>query len=331
MTKILLTGAGGFVGSHILSRIASTENYEINALYRNSRSSVENIPRSKDTIKWIQGDINDIVLLQELMAGVDVVIHAAGNVSMRKRDKKNLYKDNVEATTNMVNMALECGVKKFVYISSTTSLGRRKKRETIDETAKWVDSAFNSYYGITKFSAEQEVWRAYHEGLNTTILCPSLILGPATDFSRSSVKLVDSIAGGLKYYPTGSNGFVDVRDVASAVLLAMNSVYDGHRYVLSACNLGYRELMTKIAEYLGVFPPHKKIAGIYKVLAKMAAWYGDTFSSKENFISRDALMTSMLELRYDASLSERELGVKYTPIEETIKDMVESFKRSVQN
>lgn len=331
MIRILLTGASGFLGSHILSRIASLESYEIIALYRNSKASVENISISKNSIKWVQGDINDIVLLQELMASADVVIHAAGNVSMKKRDRKNLYKDNVEATTNMVNMALECGVKKFVYISSTTSLGRRKKRETIDETAKWVDSPFNSYYGITKFYAEQEVWRAYHEGLNTTIICPSLILGPATDFSRSSIKLVYSIAEGLKYYPTGSNGFVDVRDVASAVLLAMNGVYDGNRYILSACNLGYRELMAKIADHLGVPSPYKKIAGIYKVLAKIAAWYGDTFGSKESFISSDALMTGMLELRYDASLSERELGVKYRPMEETIRDMVESYKASVRD
>ena len=325
MTRILLTGGSGFLGSHILNKLSADEDTEILSLYRNAIPVHGVEPRRN--IKWIQGDIHDVVLLEEVMSNADVVIHAAGNVSMHRQDRKMVYHDNVNGTANMVNIALDCRIKKFVYISSSAALGRRKERETINESAKWIDSPFNSYYGITKFYAEQEVWRAYHEGLNTTILSPTMILGPATNFQRSSVKLVDAIAKGLKYYPTGSNGFVDVRDVAAATLLAMKGEFDGNRYLLNGSNLGYRELMVKIAAELGVEAPSRKIEGLNKTIAKLLAWYSDRFSKTDSMISKDSLMTGSLEMRYDAALSESELGATYRPVNDTIKDMVEAYKK----
>jgi dihydroflavonol-4-reductase len=324
VTKILLTGGSGFLGSHILDSLSVSGHNELIALYRATKPKRGENDSLK--IEWIKGDIHDVVLLEDIMKQVDVVIHAAGNVSMRKQDRKMVYHDNVNGTANIANIALDSGIKKLVHISSSAALGRRKERETINESAKWTDSPFNSYYGITKFYAEQEVWRAYHEGLNTTILSPTMIVGPTSHFHRSSVKLVDAIANGLKYYPTGSNGFVDVRDVAAAALLAMKGEFDGNRYLLNGCNLGYRELMVKIAEELEVPAPFRKIDGLNKTLAKLMAWYSDRFSQSGSFISRDSLMTGSLEMRYDASLSESELGASYRPVNNTIKDMVEAYK-----
>ncbi|WP_315818623.1 NAD-dependent epimerase/dehydratase family protein [Paraflavitalea speifideaquila] len=116
-------------------------------------------------VEWIEGDILDIVSLDEAMEGVEAVIHSAAKVSFDPKEKKELFNINIDGTANMVNMALEKNVRRFVHISSVAALGRTVSGDRVTETKKWQHSKLNTQYAISKYHAEREVWRGMGEGL----------------------------------------------------------------------------------------------------------------------------------------------------------------------
>src|SRR5690606_20734963 len=106
-----------------------------------------------------------------------------------------------------VNACLEKGVKNLFYISSTAAIGKAKNRELCNEETKWLKTNKTSYYAVTKYAAEMEVWRGFEEGLNGCIVNPGIVIGPG-DWGKSSTSLFVSVNSGLKFYTSGINGFV---------------------------------------------------------------------------------------------------------------------------
>src|SRR5690606_34560851 len=123
-----------------------------------------------------------------------------------------MYRINVEGTKNIVNKALECGIKKLVYISSVAAIGRKLTGELVDEKTQWEDSHTHTHYAISKFKAELEVWRGFAEGLEGVVLNPATILGYG-NWEQSSSGLFKSAHKEFKWYSRGINGFADVNDV----------------------------------------------------------------------------------------------------------------------
>src|SRR5205814_6040189 len=118
-----------------------------------------------DKISWVQGDILDVNGLIENLEGCDKIIHAAGMVSFNPSDKNKLFQVNIEGTTNLVNAAIETGIKDFIQISSVSALGRNNGSGPIDEEKKWDGNNGQSNYGISKYYGETEVCRGEGEGI----------------------------------------------------------------------------------------------------------------------------------------------------------------------
>src|SRR6185436_10647609 len=116
-----------------------------------------------DKVDWVEGDVLDVVALQDAMQGIDHVIHSAAIVSFVKKDRRDMYQVNVDGTANVVNMALEAGVKKLVHISSVAALGRTAGGGQVNEEKKWEESKINTHYAKSKFKAELEIWRGIGE------------------------------------------------------------------------------------------------------------------------------------------------------------------------
>jgi len=242
--QVLVTGGTGFLGAYLLAYLVK-KGYQIKAIKRKT-SSMDLVKNIQHKIEWLEGDILDTPFLETAMKGVQQVYHAAAIVSFDPRDAAFMLKVNAEGTANLVNAALYEGVEKLVHVSSIAALGRKEFQPNINETAQWENSKENSNYAISKFKAECEVWRGMQEGLKIAILNPSVIIG-AGNWKQGSCQLIQKVAKGLQFYPKGSTGFVDVRDVARAAILLMESDISGERYILNGANWSYQKFFTQTA------------------------------------------------------------------------------------
>lgn len=321
--KIFLTGASGFVGSYIVRALLKEGFKNITCLNRSGTDT----PLMKDfsnQVKWVKGDILDLPLMMDVLKNVDIIIHAAAMVTFSTKNKKKLLETAINGTANLVNVAMDCSVKKFIHISSVAALGRRKEQETITEKHIFSHTEFDTTYGLSKFLSEQEVWRAHAEGLPVTILNPALIVG-AGDWHRSSVKVFSRVYNQSRAYPIGVNGLVDVRDVAKAVLLAVSSDCDGERFILSAENWSYKDFLYRIAQNLGVKPPKYPLDPFLAALAWRFYGLMGWFKNQSPLITRETVKSMSVRSSYDNTKSREILGISYRNITETLEETCNVF------
>jgi nucleoside-diphosphate-sugar epimerase len=200
---ILITGGTGFLGSYIIKELVE-KGHTVRAIRRSAKLPFWISKDILDKVEWVDGDILDVVALQDAMEGVSAVIHSAAAVSFNKKDRKQMYQVNVEGTANVVNIALEMNVPRLVHISSVAALGRTVNGLHVNEEKKWEESKTNTHYAISKFKAELHVWRGMSEGLDTVILNPSTILGYG-DWKSGSCAIFKQVHDGFKWYTSGIN------------------------------------------------------------------------------------------------------------------------------
>lgn len=256
---ILVTGGTGLVGTHLLFEMCKSGN-KVKVLKRSS-SNIANVRKvfayyssTPDeflkNIVWVDADLLDAYSLTDAMAGVTSIYHCAAMVSFDQRDEEEILKINVEGTANVVNAALAQGIKKMCHVSSIATIGRSEHLAVFDETLFWKYSPSQSNYAISKYGAEREVWRASEEGMDVIIVNPSLILGPG-NWTQSSSNLFEKGYNGMKFYTEGTNGFVDVRDVAQLMVRLMNSDVKNERFILNAENIAYRAFFDMLHKQFG--------------------------------------------------------------------------------
>lgn len=322
-SKIFVTGATGFLGSYIVRQLLVDGYDDITCLTR-CNSPTELTSDFYDKVRWVMGDILDVPFLSDQLQGVDCIIHAAAIVTFSTKDKKKMIQTASDGTANLVNIAMDCGVQKFVHISSISAIGRRKPEEDISEKMMFSHSKYDTTYGLSKFLAEQEVWRAHAEGLNVTILNPSMILG-AGKWTSSSVQIFSKVKKGISYYPSGTNGWVDVRDVAKATVMCVSEQHDGERFIISAENLSYQTVLQTIAKELKVKGPEKKVnlnlAGILWRLDAIRSF----ITGKNPVITKETIQSTSVIARYDYSKSKEMLGINYRSIKNCIQESCQVF------
>ncbi len=253
-TMIFVTGATGLLGSHLIQTLLNDQQH-VTALYRSAIPHFKN----SDKVQWIQGDILDMPLLEAVLKNVQQVYHCAAIVSFNPKRAGELYKTNVEGTSNIVNACLNAGVKKLLYVSSVAALGRLNRDAEMDETAHWSETGNYSVYGKTKYLAELEVWRGTGEGLQTVIVNPSIILG-AGNWNEGSSQIFKTAFEEFPWYTDGVTGFVDVLDVVKAMTMLMNSHINAERFILNAENVRYKYLFDLIADSFKKKKPYRKVS-----------------------------------------------------------------------
>ena len=323
---IFVTGGTGLVGSHILMELVK-KGRTFKALKRKT-SSLEickkvfkyyNISDKFNSINWVEGDIIDIVSLGEHIAACEYVIHAAAMLSFHgKKDQKFLEKINIEGTQNIVNISIDCNIKKMVYVSSIAALGRNSTNDTIDEECYFQHTKLDSHYAISKYYAEQEVWRGAQEGLDVVILNPSVILG-AGNWDKGSSQMFDKVFQGLKFYAPGGTGYVDVVDVARLVILLLNSKIKNERFIINAENLKYQYFFNQIAKNFNKPEAKIRVTHFLKELAWRVEAIKSFFTGKESLITKETANTSMTTKTYSSRKIKKATGFCFTPIDHSIK------------
>lgn len=326
-SKILITGGTGFLGAYMIKQLIE-EGYTVKAIKRHSSVLPRFIPKNiLDKVAWVDGDILDIISLLDAMQDVDTVIHAAAIVSFHKKDRNMMYQVNVEGTRNVVNTALEAGVKKFIHISSVAALGRKKNSTIVDETAKWEESTNNTHYAITKHYAELEAWRGFAEGLEGVILNPATILGYG-DWHTGSNAIFKNVYDEYGWYTNGMNGFTDVEDVARAVTKLLAIGITEERFIVCNNNWPFKKLLDTIADGFGKKRPDKLATPFLSQIAWRLEKIKSLLSGKPSLITRESAAVANSETVFDNQKLLKVLpGFQYTPLEETIYKACEKYKQ----
>ena len=336
--KVLVTGGTGFLGSYIIKQLVE-KGYAVRAIRRSNKPDsyrgtfwiAKEIfdSTSSGSVEWVEGDVLDVIALQDAMEGVDAVIHSAAVVSFVKKDRKNMYQVNVEGTANVVNMALEKNIKRLVHISSVAALGRTSGGGHINEEKKWEESKVNTHYAKSKYKAEVEVWRAVSEGLDAVILNPGTILGYG-DWHSSSCAIFKNIYSGFKWYTSGINGFVDVEDVAKAAVLLMESNITEQRFIINGDNWPFKKLQDTIAGGLGKKQPFKLATPLLIKIAWRMEKLKSLFTGKKPLLTKESARVAQSQTYFENDKILNALpGFSFTPLEETIKKACEKYKASL--
>jgi len=324
---ILVTGGTGFLGSYIIKHLVE-KGYAVRAI---RRSTVLPFWISKDIldkVEWIEGDVLDVVALEEAMDGINTVIHAAAVVSFVKKDRKKMYQVNVDGTANVVNMMLEKNVKRLVYISSVAALGRTATGGHVNEEKKWEESKVNTHYAISKFKAELQVWRGIAEGLEAVILNPSTILGYG-DWNSSSCAIFKNVYKGFKWYSPGINGFVNVEDVAKVTTLIMESDITGERFIVNGDTWSFRKLQDCMADVFGKKRPSKEATPFLLGIAWRMERLKSFFSGNKPLLTKESARVAISRTWFENDKLLKALpGFSFTALEESIKKACEKYLTS---
>lgn len=324
--RILITGGTGFIGSYILKDLLH-HGYDNLVATKRPSSDMTLVEEVADRVKWVELDILDIVGLSDIVSDVRAIIHAAAMVSFASNDRDALMKINVEGTANLINLALEEDVKRFIHISSIATIASSSSRPLVNENDERDVNAENSSYAISKQKAEMEVFRGGGEGLSIGILNPSLVLGSGF-WNKGSASMFRQIQKGLPFYPKGLTGFVDVRDVAKAATILLDNPISGERFIISGENRSYQSIFDAIAEGLDAKKPKIPLSPFLREAGYWVSKIISGFVKDKKLLSRSTLRSSAMTVRFDNEKSINELGLMYRPIEKTIQETCSQFKKS---
>jgi dihydroflavonol-4-reductase len=324
----LVTGGTGIVGIHVLLEVLRSGR-RVRALRRGSSDTgiVARVfkhygaAHMADRIEWVEGDLLDTVALSDAMDGVEHVYHAAALVSFDPRKADVMHAVNVQGTANAVNVALEAGVKRLCHVSSTAAIGSAAPGVPRDESLPFTDGRSSSDYARSKHLAELEVHRGIAEGLDAVIVNPSVIIGPGLP-GRSSMTLIERLRKGTRWYTSGSNAFVDARDVAACMRKLMDQGVPGERYLLVCENASYKRLFELAAEGFGQEPPASEAKPWMLALAWRAERIRSLLTGSSPLVTKATVSSALSTRAYSNAKVTAVLGHQFLPLEESVANAV---------
>lgn len=321
---VLVTGGTGFVGSYIIRELIE-KNYHVRAIRRSNKLPFYISNDILDKVEWVEADVLDPVALEDAMAGIDSVIHAAGVVSFSKKERKDMYRVNVDGTANVVNMALEKNFRRFIHISSVAALGRKEKGAHVNEEKKWEEHKSNTHYAISKYKGEMEVWRGIGEGLSAVILNPSTVLGFG-DWNASSCAIFKKMYHGFRWYSNGVNGFVSVEDVARVAVLMLEKDITEERFIVSGFNVPYRNIQDAMADGFGKKRPTALASPVMMQLALFADQIRSLATGSKPLLTKESVRVAKSNTYFENDKILNALqGFSFTPLEDAIKKACEKY------
>ena len=332
---ILVTGGTGLVGAHLLYHL-SLENDVITAIYR-TNSNIQavrrvfsyyttNFEQLFNKINWVEADITDICQLEIAFESITEVYHSAALVSFNPKDYKAMRKINIEGTSNIVNLCIARKIQKLCFVSSIATIEKSINNKIIDEEGEWNVEKNNYGYGITKYGAEMEVWRASQEGIDVVIVNPGIILG-AGFWNAGSGALFSKIYNGLQFYTEGITGFVDVKDVAIVMIRLMNSTIKNERYILVSENVSFKNVFNQIAINFDKKEPTIEVTKWLSEIAWRLDWVKSFITRKSPVLTKQSAQSIHKKHFYSSEKIKKELNFEFEPISKTVAEVCEFYKK----
>lgn len=325
---ILVTGGSGLLGKELIAQLLA-KGKRVVAIYNKTALPNFNSP----LLQQFHCNLLDVIGLEEIMQQqqIEQVYHCAAIVTFNPSRKNELFKINIEGTANVVNAAIDAGVKKMLHVSSVAALGRIREDKPVTEKMNWTEETSNSNYGKSKYFGELEVWRGIGEGLQAVIVNPAVILG-GDDWEAGSSKIFKSVHDEFPWYSEGVTGFVDVRDVAKSMIALMESNISSERFIISAENKSYKDVFALIAKTFNKKPPHKMVTPMLAKLVWRLEAIKSLFNGKEPLITKETATTALAKVYFDNNKLKQFLpGFTYTAIEDTITHTCGLLQQKLNN
>ena len=320
--KILVTGGTGLVGSYLLRKLTMEGFNNIVAIHRRSSSFNLIDDYTMQKVRWIECDVQDETSLENILSEIDIVVHCAGLISFWPKEYEKMFDINYKATKRLVDLSKKRGVSHFIHISSVEALGQADKYGMITETSLWDESKSLSQYAISKYLGERAVAQSR---IPFTTLNPGFILGGG-NWLEGPLKLITDIYRGLRFYPAGSIGLVDVRDVAEVVFLSINNqTPKSDQFIVVAENVFHKEYFRIIADYLKVRAANIKLREPLSSLAITIEYIKSRIFNTKPLINRETLNIVSQRLQYSNEKLKREIPFEFRTIDETIREVCECF------
>jgi dihydroflavonol-4-reductase len=323
--KIFITGATGFIGSHVVRRLAPTE-HELRCLVRKS-SQIKELEELG--VNLIAGDLTDKDSLLEGMKGCDWVLDIA-NVYTFWTPNKKIYKEvNVTGTRNVMESALQTGVSKVVHVSTGAIYGKPSDSPFAEDSP--VGPVRFSEYAQTKYEGELIAWELYEKkGLPLVMIYPVAVLGPGDPKTTGQyiMNLINRKMPAL-VLTDAIFTFVHVRDVAEAIVRAAEKENNiGEKYLVGKHQLPFGEINKMVSEISEVPLPRLRLPDFLTTInAALLTLVANIIKKPPLWgMSTDQIRTMKEGVKVNGSKAERELGIKYTPIRVALEEAIASYK-----
>ena len=328
--KVLVTGAAGLVGANLV-RALLEQGRHVRAVVHSDRRALAELD-----VETVQADVRDLATLERAMAGVEVVYHLAGSISLAMDSGSEMEAVNVLGTQNVVEACLRRGVRRLVHFSSIHALSQEPFDQPVDETRPMVDEHCNAAslrqippYDRSKAQGERAVQAGMARGLEAVILQPTAMLGPF-DFkpSHQGQALIQLAQGRIPALVRGGFDWVDVRDVVAGALCAEQVAPPGRSYLLSGHWHTVREVAELAASVTGRSAPRITVPlGLAEAFAPLMLLLG-RFNGSHPIYTRVTLRALRSNQQVSHARAASELGYKARPLDKTVRDTLNWFQEN---
>lgn len=322
--KVFLTGATGFVGHHV-ARALADQGASLRLLVRKTSnlSNLEGIPGETHV-----GDLAQPESLRPALANCDAVVHVAADYRLWIRDPQAMYRANVDGTRDLLRLARESGVRRFVYTSSVATMHFRTDGLVINEDTPVSLADMVGHYKRSKFMAEQQAIAAAQDGQQVIILNPTTPIGPNDAKPTPTGRIfVDFLNGKFPAYMDTGLNLVDVAEVARTHVLALTKGQWGRRYILGGENLTLKQILDKMSAITGIPSPTVKIPfAVAATYAFFEEWITGRIRGKEPRATLEEVRMGRKKMYASSARAQQELGFRIIPVYPAMRAAIEWFR-----
>ena len=325
--KAFVTGATGFVGSHV-ARVLAEQGADLRLLVR-STSDTKNLEDLK--ADRVIGDLRHPDSLEKGMAGCDVLFHVAADYRLWVHDPEQMYRSNVEGTRAVLQAARKNGVRRVVYTSSVATMGFDCNGRQADENSPVALDHMIGHYKRSKFMAEQV---ALEMGNSSGDRMEVVVVNPTTPVGEQDIKptptgriIVDFLKKKFPAYVDTGLNLVDVDECARGHVAALEKGRDGERYILGGENLTLKQILDKLAAITGLPSPKVRVPYLVALATGVVDQVvtGHIFR-REPRATIEAVRMSRKKMFVTSAKAERELGWKIVPVDDALRRAVDWFR-----
>lgn len=327
MKKVLVTGAAGFIGSHVVRELLS-RNIEVKCLVYPGEPTL-NI--NGLDVEKVTGDILDASSVQAALNGVDTVFHLAAIYAIWLKDWGRIYEVNIQGSRNVLWACMKKGVERVVYTSSIAAVGIAPGNARSTEDTPFNQYTLGNHYVLTKYLSQQEAIGFAKNGLDVVIVNPCFPFGPGDIAPTPTGQIiVDILKGYNRTYFSGGINIIDVRDVALGHVLAAEKGRTGSLYILGNLNISMEDFMGLVCRTAGL--EGRKLFKVPVPMMKYATWplklWSDHISHKPPLSSPPEIAYASQYLYFDNARAVHELGLTFRPVEDSLKDSITWFREN---
>jgi dihydroflavonol-4-reductase len=322
--KAFITGATGFLGSHV-ARVLSAQGSQLRLLVR-STSNPKNLEGLK--AETAIGDLRDAASVEKAMSGCDTVFHVAADYRLWVRDPNEMYRSNVGGTRTLLEAARKNGVQRVVYTSSVATIGFRNDGPPADEESPVSLSDMIGHYKRSKFMAEQVALEAGRGGMNVVTVNPTTPIGEQDVKPTPTGRIVlDFLKRKFPAYVETGLNLVDVRECAKGHVAALEKGRTGERYILGGQDLTLKQILDKLGQITGLPSPKIKLPYLFAFAAGVVdeAVTG-LLLRREPRATVDTVRMGRKKMFASSAKAERELGWRIVPVDDALRRAVAWFQ-----